>query len=83
MIFNDIIMIDKNTLAQSISDTIIAVFEQGIDDEEHFRTSLYNFVSKEQLEKVSEDDINLALQISRSDLKDLIFVMIDELISKK
>jgi hypothetical protein len=76
-------MIDKSELSQLISDAIVAVFEQGLDEEEHFRTSLSNFLEKEQLEKINEDDINLAMQLARSELKDLIFVMIDELINKK
>lgn len=75
-------MIDKNKLAQSIADTIIAVFEQGLDEDEHFRTSLINSYSKEQLEQISEDDINHAMQLARPDLKDLIFVMIDELVNE-
>lgn len=76
-------MLNKEKLGQLIADTIIAVFEQGLDDEEHFRTSLFNSVTKDQLEQINEDDINLAMQIARPDLKDLIFVMVDNLIGKK
>lgn len=76
-------MLDKNKLVQSLADCIVAVFEQGMDEDEHFRTSLATLFSKEQLEQINEDDINHAMQFARSELKDLIFVMIDEIISEQ
>jgi hypothetical protein len=75
-------MLNKNKLIESISDTIVAVFEQGLDEDEHFRTSLNNFYKKEDLANIGEEEINAALQLARSELKDLIFVMIDDLVNK-
>jgi hypothetical protein len=75
-------MLNKNKLIESISDTIVAVFEQGLNEDEHFRTSLNNFYKKEDLANIGEEEINAALQLARSELKDLIFVMIDDLVNK-
>jgi hypothetical protein len=75
-------MLNKNKLIELMSDAIIAVFEQGLDEDEHFRTSLNNSYNKEDLATIGEEEINAALQLARSELKDLIFVMIDDLVNK-
>jgi hypothetical protein len=76
-------MINKTRVIQILSDAIVATFEQGLDDGEHFRTSLANSCTSEQLSEITQDDIKAALLESKADLLNLTFVMIDELINKK
>jgi len=76
-------MLNKQKLIELLSEAIIAVFEQGLDEDEHFRTSLANSYTPEQLGEVSQEDIQAALSEAKSDLLELTFVMVDELINKK
>lgn len=76
-------MLNKQKLIELLSEAIIAVFEQGLDEDEHFKTSLANSYTPEQLGEISQEDIQAALSEAKSDLLELTFVMVDELINKK
>lgn len=76
-------MLNRDKLIEAISDAIVAVFEQGMDDDEHFRTSLANSYNLEQLSEISQEDVKNGLIHAKSELLDLTLIMIDELINKK